>query len=315
MNLNGSDSFTFKVNDGSADSNIATVTIGITAVNDVPSAINASVSLNEDSSVNGILPANDQDGDTLTFSIVANGSKGGAVITNPSNGAFIYTPNKDATGSDSFTFKVNDGTADSNIATVTVTINSVNDPPTAAGSSITVDENQSVSGQLTASDSDDDPLTFSIVTNSSKGSAIITSPATGAFTYTPNKDETGSDAFTFKVNDGTVDSNIATVNVTINVINTAPVASNDAFATGINVPYSGHLLASDPDGDPLTFVIFTNASKGSAAITNAATGAFTYTPDMVVICQEQKLLHYPYFRDVYSSFSALAEAGSSSNDG
>jgi len=279
LNLNGSDSFTFKVNDGSADSNIATFTIEITAVNDVPSAINASVSLNEDSSVNGILPASDPDGDSLGFSIVTNGSKGRAVITNPATGAFTYTPNKDATGSDSFTFKVSDGTVDSNIATVTVTINPINDPPTVTNSSISTDENQGVSGQLTARDPDGDPLTFSIVTNGSKGSAVITSPATGAFTYTPNKDATGSDSFTFKVNDGTVDSNTATVAVSIAVINEPPTATGSSISTDENQPVSGQLTASDPDGDPLTFSIVANGSKGSAVITNQATGAFTYTPN------------------------------------
>jgi len=279
LNLNGSDSFTFKVNDGSADSNIATVNIGITAVNDVPTAINASVSLNEDSSVNGLLPANDQDGDPLTFSIVTNGSKGSAVITSPATGAFTYTPNKDATGSDSFTFKVNDGTVDSNTATVTVTINSVNDPPTAAGFSITVDENQSASGQLTASDPDGDPMTFSIVANGSKGSAVITNPDTGAFSYTPNKDATGSDSFTFKVNDGMVDSNKATVTVTIKAVNDPPTATGSSVSTYENQPVSGQLTAIDPDGDPLTYSIVTNGSKGSAVLTNLTTGAFTYTPN------------------------------------
>jgi hypothetical protein len=70
------------------------------------------------------LNASDSDGNPLTFSLVANGSKGVAAITNASTGAFTYTPNAGAQGSDSFTFKVNDGQADSNVAVVNVTIGS-----------------------------------------------------------------------------------------------------------------------------------------------------------------------------------------------
>jgi hypothetical protein len=69
-----------------------------------------------------MLGASDGDGDALTFSIVANGSKGTAVIANAATGAFTYTPAPGATGSDSFTFKASDWLGDSNVATVQVTI-------------------------------------------------------------------------------------------------------------------------------------------------------------------------------------------------
>ncbi len=69
-----------------------------------------------------VLGAADADGDPLTFSIVTNGSKGTAVIQDPTAGDYTYTSGPDATGEDRFTFKVNDGTADSGIATITVFI-------------------------------------------------------------------------------------------------------------------------------------------------------------------------------------------------
>ncbi|MFD0716663.1 DUF4855 domain-containing protein [Paenibacillus sp. GCM10027626] len=95
------------------------------ATNAAPVAEDASFNTTVDQAVSGILPANDADGDTLVYSIVENGKKGKTVITNRASGAFTYRPNAGQTGTDTFKFKVNDGKADSNIATVTVQIASV----------------------------------------------------------------------------------------------------------------------------------------------------------------------------------------------
>jgi VCBS repeat-containing protein len=275
----GSDQFTFKVNDGTVDSNVATISVTVNNVNDQPQASNSSIIVVEDTPYSGNLPASDADDDDLYYTIVSNGAKGTVNITNTATGAFVYSPNLNATGSDSFTFKVNDGTLDSNTATVSVTILNVNDQPQASGMTISTDENTPYSGTLIASDPDDDQLQYSIVTNGSKGTAVITNSSSGAFTYTPNSGATGSDSFTFNVNDGHLDSNTATVSVTINVVNQAPQASGFAISTDENTPYSGTLIASDPDEDPLQYSIVSNASKGTAAITGSSTGAFTYTPN------------------------------------
>ncbi len=96
-----------------------------TPVNTTPVSTNSTVTTNEKTVVTGILRASDIDGDVLVYSIVTNATKGNVVINNTSTGAYIYTPTTGQTGSDSFTFKVNDGTEDSGIATVSITINPV----------------------------------------------------------------------------------------------------------------------------------------------------------------------------------------------
>jgi len=119
-NYNGLDTFTFKANDGKVDSNIATVSITVTPVNDAPVANDQPVTTIQDTPVSITLTASDVDGDLLTYSVVtlpANGSLSG---TAPN---LTYTPNPDFTGLDSFTFKANDGLKDSNIATVSITVN------------------------------------------------------------------------------------------------------------------------------------------------------------------------------------------------
>lgn len=277
-NENGNDSFTFRVNDGSLNSSNATVNVTIAAVNDPPTASNSAITVDEDSNISSQLNANDIDGDSLTFSIVSNGSKGNAVITNSSSGAFTYTPSNNQSGSDTFTFKVHDGTIDSLAASVSVTISPVNDPPTANNASITLNENSVASGQLTGTDLDGDPLTYSRVANGSKGNAVI-NPSTGAFTYTPNQDANGSDSFSFAVNDGTVTSATAMVNVTINPVNSIPVASGSLFLTDEDTAYNGQLSGTDGDGDSLTYAIVTNGTLGTATVTNASNGSFTYTPN------------------------------------
>src|SRR6185503_12451864 len=96
-------------------------------------------------------------------------TKGTATITNPATGAFTYTPSLNATGSDSLMFKANDGTADSNTATVSITITPVNDAPAATGQSATTPEDAAKPVTLTAADVDGDSLVFSIVAGPSHG--------------------------------------------------------------------------------------------------------------------------------------------------
>jgi trimeric autotransporter adhesin len=203
----------FRANDDSTGAELWSLPIG--GLNFAPVATSTTFSTGTDTPVNGTLPASDPDGNPLSFSLVANGTKGSAAITNAGTGAFIYTPNLGATGTDSFSFKASDGALESNVATVTITIGALNSAPVAGSALITTAFNLQYSGTLGASDPEGSPLVFSIVTNGSKGVARIVDAATGAFTYTPNAGATGTDSFSFKASDGALESNVATVTVTI----------------------------------------------------------------------------------------------------
>jgi hypothetical protein len=95
------------------------------------------------------------------------------------------------------------------------TVKISDNPPVASNGSFATHENTALSNTLIASDLDADPLTYSIVVNGTIGTATITNASTGGFTYVPNINQNGTDTFTFKVNDGLVDSNIATITITI----------------------------------------------------------------------------------------------------
>src|SRR5204862_278937 len=161
-NYNGSDSFVYQVNDGAADSNLATVTLTVTPVNDPPVASAESYTTAEDAtlSVTGILAdASDIDGDPPTT----------ILVSGPSHGS------------------------------LTLTVTPVNDPPVASAESYTTAEDAtlSVTGLLAdASDIDGDPLTTILVTGPSHGSLTFSSD--GSFTYTPAANYNGSDSFVYK---------------------------------------------------------------------------------------------------------------------
>jgi VCBS repeat-containing protein len=108
------------------------LTFNVTAVNDAPVAHNDAYTTNEDQKLTisavGVL-GNDSDIDSAALTAVLVTGPAHGTLTLDATGAFIYTPNHDYNGTDSFTYKANDGTANSNIATVDLTISSVNDAP------------------------------------------------------------------------------------------------------------------------------------------------------------------------------------------
>jgi hypothetical protein len=98
---------------------------------------------------------------------------------------------------------------------VSITVDPINDAPVANNQSVTTGEDTSVDITLTASDAEEDTLTYTVVTQPTHGSLSGTAPD---LTYAPDADYNGDDSFTYKANDGTDDSNIATVSITVNPV-------------------------------------------------------------------------------------------------
>ena len=278
-NYHGPDSFTFTAQDPSnATSNVATVSITVTPVNDSPVAADDSYSTNEDTALTvpqpGVL-GNDTDADGNTHTAVLVASPTNGMVTLNANGSFVYTPAANHSGSDSFTYKVNDGTADSNVATVTITVTPVNDAPVADGQSITTAEDTDRAITLTATDADGNTLSYTIVSAPTHGTLSGTAPG---LTYTPAANYHGPDSFTFKANDGTADSNVATVTLTVTAVNDAPVAVNDAATTAEDTAVTVAVLANDSDveNNALSVSITTAPTNGSATVN--ADQTVSYTP-------------------------------------
>jgi endonuclease G len=127
-NYFGPDSFTFKANDGALDSNVSTVNITVTEVNDAPVANNDSYSTNSNTALNIAAPGvlgndTDIDADSLTSSVVIASGPSHGTLTLNLDGSFSYMPNTDYTGADGFSYTAYDGTVSSNAATVAITVN------------------------------------------------------------------------------------------------------------------------------------------------------------------------------------------------
>ena len=274
-----SDSFTFKVNNGFSDSVEATVSININRDASVPTPVDSVIDVTEDIGSSSILSANTVSGLTNTFSLVSQGAKGSVVITDAQAGNYTYTPNANETGSDSFTFTVVNSNGGSPVtAQVLVNVLPQDDVTVAQDINIVIDEGTVYESALPVIELDGDKLTLITVTPSSLGRFNYYS-TTGKVRYSPNYSDTnGVDTFSYKVNDGTSDSNIATVTVTINPVNNAPETSSSSLSSVVaGGSRSGVLNGIDWDGDPLIFSIVTQPSLGSVAITNVVTGDVTYT--------------------------------------
>src|SRR5207244_2180005 len=190
------------------NSTVTTASITLNVVNDVPIAVANSYSVNEDTTLtvaaSGVLGNDsDVDGDSLTAVLVSSPAHGSLTLN--ANGSLNYTPNANFNGSDSFTYKANDGTLDSNVATVSITVNAVNDAPVAVANSYSVNEDTTLtvaaSGVLgNDTDVDGDPLTAALVSGAAHGS--LTLNANGSLSYTPSVNFNGSDSFTYKAKDG-----------------------------------------------------------------------------------------------------------------
>jgi hypothetical protein len=191
-----------------------------TAFTSIAPVANAqSVTTAEDIAKAITLTGTDVDGGTLTYSVVAGPSHGTLSGTAP---ALTYTSAANYNGPDNFTFKVNDGTVDSNIATVNITVTAVNDAPIITeGASINVTLSASAPLNLTlhATDADSDTITWSISTAAGHGTASTTETGTSRdIAYTPAPNYIGSDSFVVQVSDGNGGADTITVNVNITAV-------------------------------------------------------------------------------------------------
>lgn len=252
----------------------ATADATVTFLNTAPVAMPQSVETDEDTSLAIILSGSDIDDDPLTYQVVSEPSQGTLSGTTPD---LMYTPNPNYNGLDTFTFTTNDGIEDSTPATINITVNPVNDAPVANNQAVATNEDTSIAITLTGSDVDGDALTFQITAAPSSGTLTGTPPN---LTYTPNSNYNGPDSFTFKVTDGQIESNIATIGMTVMPVNDPPVAADDAYTTEEDQAITtANVLANDTDvdEDDLNISGFTQPANGT--VISHGDGTFTFTPN------------------------------------
>ena len=272
----GADSFSYQVNDGTDNSNVATVALNV--VHPAPIIADSNVSLNEDASLNLNLTANaiEVPGYTLSPQIGAQPLHG--TLSQNADGTWTYTPKQYFFCTDTFTYAVSDGVASSNVATVNLTVNKIEIAPTLVNSSATLNEDANINLNLlaAATDVNGDPVTAGIVTQPAHGT--VAQNADGTWTYTPKQYFFGTDTFTYTVSDGIDNSNVATVTLNVSKIEIAPTLVNSSATLNEDANVNLNLLAAatDVNGDPVTAGIVTQPANGTVA--QNSDGTWTYTP-------------------------------------
>ena len=273
---------------------------------------------------NGVAADSDAEGDIFVVSAV-NGNAvnvgvqitlaSGALLTVNGDGTFTYDPNAQfeslgvgQSDTDSFTYTIDDGNGGTDTATVTLAINGVNDAPDAVDDAFATDEDTALSANVLAdngagsdSDVEGDALVVTEVNGNAlnvgaqitlASGALLTLNANGSFDYDPNGQfetvavgDSTSESFSYTVSDGNGGTDTATATITIDGVNDAPVAADDALVTDEDSPVNGNVLAdngngadSDVDGDTLTVSAGSFATAKGGQVTLNADGTFTYDP-------------------------------------
>lgn len=138
---------------------------------------------------------------------------------------------------------------------------------------VATDEDQVATGQLTATAPAQSALTFTLSQAATNGAATVNND--GRFTYIPAQNFNGADQFTFEVSDSEGGKSTGTVSVTVNPVEDVPVAENASFAVQTNLELTGQAVATDADGDSLSYSLGDNVSNGS--LTLNSDGSFSYT--------------------------------------
>ncbi|MCX6876155.1 MAG: DUF6288 domain-containing protein [Verrucomicrobia bacterium] len=285
-NYYGTDSFTFVANDGTVNSALATVVINVTAVNDAPLAIAQTLSTVEDTAIPITLAGTDPEGYAITYKLTAaptHGTLSGVVPF------LTYTPAPLYNGSDSLAFTVTDSEGVSSAAaTVSLTVTPVNQAPVALNRSLPVALGTATAIVLSGTDADNNPLTFTVLSQPAHGTLRGTAPN---LTFTPVAGYNSTDSFTFKVNDGTVDSALATVFLSMGTI--SPGIHSEFYQQPPDLytwPDMAHLAPNDTRIDPqISFAHadfptgyedhFSSRHTGYVKITTAGYYAFSISAD------------------------------------
>ena len=278
-NFYGTDIFTYEITDGNEGSATATVTITVNKVNEInqtPVANDDTAKVIENNNILIDVLANDTDPDGDSLSIIAfSDPENGTISQEGSN--LRYTPNENFYGTDIFTYEITDGNEGSATATVTITVNKVNQSPIANDDTAEVTENDNILIDVLANDTDPDgdSLTITSFSNPENGTII---QEDNSLRYSPDEHFSSTDSFTYEISDGNEGSATATVTITVNNINQAPVANDDTAEVTENDNVLIGVLANDtdPDGDSLTITSFSNPENGTIIQED---NSLRYSPD------------------------------------
>ncbi len=285
--------FTYTVSDGAGGFNVGTADLNIAPVNDAPRVLSESTTTDEDQILHiskANLLANDHDVDNpdsaLAITGVSNASHGTVSMVGTE---IVFTPDLNYNGAASFSYTVSDGAGGSSIATVSLTINSINDVPVVNDELLLGKRDHTYTlsqAALLSNDTDVETpranLTIVEVKNAENGTATLN--ADHSVTFVPNAGYAGRGTFEYVVQDADGGQSTATSYIDFSAVNINPIAVDDSLGGYQDAPSvisTAQLLAndSDPDGTAATTLTVDqvgNAQNGTVSL--GADGNVTFTP-------------------------------------
>ena len=247
--------------------------------NSISVAVDDAFAISEDTSSAGNLADNDALAGDVTFALVDQGGPSNGAVTLNEDGTFVFTPNTDFVGDDSFQYVITDANGQTSTATVSITVEAVNDAPVAIDDVVSAQEDvllENINVLDNDTDSDGNPLT---VTNAvSAAGGVVTINADGTLSYQAPANFTGPDTINYTIDDGAGGTSTAVVN--IDVAPVADLAAADDFNTGDeDTVISGSVADNDTtlSGGALTYAVESTVENG--ALTFNADGSYEYAPN------------------------------------
>lgn len=232
----------------------------------------------------GVVEDNVLTGAWLANDTVVGGVGGVSITSGPANGTatinsagnYTYTPDPDFFGTDSFVYEVTDASGKTSSATITITVDPVDEPVAAANDTGSGGEDAAINGNWFANDSVPDRVQTVTVTGAAANGTVVIN-TDGTYAYTPNANYFGNDSFTYEVTDTDGDTATATVNLTVTPVDEPVTATDDTIGGGEDTAIGGNWLANDSVPDGVQAVTVTVAAANGTAVINTD-GTFTYSP-------------------------------------
>ncbi|NTX88885.1 retention module-containing protein [Pseudomonas sp. UMA643] len=275
----------------------STLTITVTGTNDAPVAQADSAATEENTILNGQVPAaSDVDGTIAGYQLTTDVGTGNGTLTFNSNGGYSFDPGHDfdslpagVSRDVTFTYQAKDDSgALSAPQTITITVTGTNDAPVAQAGSATTGENTVLNGQVpAASDVDGTIASYQLTTDVGTGNGTLTFNSNGGYTFDPGHDFDSLPAgvsrdvtFTYQAKDDSGALSVPqTITITVTGTNDAPVAQAGSATTEENTILDGQVpAASDVDGTIASYQLTTDVGTGNGTLTFHGDGSYTFDP-------------------------------------
>lgn len=277
VNWFGTQTFSISVCDNQNGCVTTVLTLTINSINDTPIALPANLSTNEDTNLNGSLGsfASDVETSQLSFSLLTSPATGQLNLN--SNGSYTFIPSPNFFGSVNATYQACDASGSCTNGNIFITVNAVNDAPTAPTISLSFTEDTPANGTITSiQDIDNSGIVISINQNAAHGNFTIAN--SGNYTFAPANNYFGTDVVTYTVCDVMNACSQGSILLTIQPVEDFPVVNGETFVILQDITLTGNLSSNDSDGDGDVLLYNLTNSLANGSINLAGNGSFTYTP-------------------------------------